>query len=65
MEQFLYVMPEILTAFKDEEPIRYQKMTYFQFQFLLHMLVDALCELNKLNKKFQYDLVNRITSIGS
>ena len=27
------------------------------------MLVDVLCELNKLNKKFQYDLVD-ITSIG-
>jgi hypothetical protein len=28
------------------------------------MLVDVLCELNKSNKKFQYDLVD-ITSIGS
>ena len=28
------------------------------------MLVDVLCKLNKLNKKFQYDLVD-ITSIGS
>ena len=64
MERLFHVMFAILEAFKDEEPIWYQKMTSFQFQFLLHMLVDVLCELNKLNKKFQYDLVD-IISIGS
>jgi hypothetical protein len=41
MERLLHVMPAILEAFKDEEPIWYQKMTFFQFQFLLHMLVDV------------------------
>lgn len=64
MERILYVMPAILEAFKKEEPIWYLKMTSFQFQFLLYLLVDVLCELNKLNKKFQYDLVD-ITAIGS
>lgn len=64
MERILYVISAILEAFKEEEPIWYLKMTSFQFQFLLHLLVDVLCELNKLNKKFQYDLVD-ITAIGS
>ena len=33
MERLLHVMPAILEAFKDEEPIWYQKMTSFEFQF--------------------------------
>jgi hypothetical protein len=31
---------------------------------MLHLVVDVLVELNKLNKKIQYDMVNNILAIG-
>jgi hypothetical protein len=42
----------------------YELETIFQIQFCIHLLVDVLIELNKLNQKFQEDHVD-ITSIGT
>ena len=42
----------------------YELKTIFQVQFCVHLLVDVLSELNKLNQKFIGDHVG-ITSIGT
>ena len=42
----------------------YQRLISFQFQFFLHLVVDVLVELNKLNKIFQTNHVD-VTQIGA
>jgi hypothetical protein len=64
MERFIFCMPAILEALEEQEPNWYQNITSLQFQFFVHLLADILIELNKLNKKFQYDH-DDITSIAS
>jgi hypothetical protein len=56
-------MLAFLQIFREYEPTWYCKFALFQFQFLLHLLVDVLTELNKLTKLFQSDHVD-ITKIG-
>ncbi|KAG0618977.1 hypothetical protein M758_4G106200, partial [Ceratodon purpureus] len=63
MQRVLDCMPSFLELFREEEEMWYRKLTSFQFQFLLRLLVDILTELNKLNKLFQSDHVD-ITQIG-
>ena len=57
-------MPTILESWQAEEHAWYTNITSLQFQLFIHLLVDVLLELNKLNRKFQFDLVD-ITSIAS
>jgi hypothetical protein len=57
----LQCMPTLLKLFKDEEPHWYEIMCYFKFHFYLNLLVDVLIVLNKLNIKFQYDMVDITT----
>jgi hypothetical protein len=58
LERSLYYMPTILDAFQVLKPYWYQEVTTFLFQFMLHLVVDVLMELNKLNKNFQYDMAD-------
>ncbi len=58
LERILYYMPTILDAFQVSESYWYQQVTTFLFQFMLHLVVDVLMELNKLNKNFQYDMAD-------
>lgn len=58
LERILYCLPTILDAFQVLEPYWYQQVTTFLFQFMLHLVVDVLMELNKLNKNFQYDVAD-------
>jgi len=44
-------------------PAWYDRVTIFHFQFALHLLVDVLLELNKLNIKFQTDNLD-LTIVG-
>ena len=64
MQRVLHCMPTFLDLFEENEAMWYQRLTSFQFQFLLHLLVDVLKELNKLKKIFQADHVD-ITQIGA
>ena len=57
-------MPTFLDLFEENKVMWYQRLTSFQFQFLLHLLVNVLAELNKLNKIFQADHVD-VTQIGA
>jgi len=58
LERSLYYMPTILDAFQVLKPYWYQEVTTFLFQFMFHLVVDVLMELNKLNKNFQYDMAD-------
>ena len=52
-------MPPILTLWKNERKDSwYDKKTIFSVQFCLHMVEDIMCELNKLNKKFQEEYID-------
>ena len=62
MTCLLQCMLVLLELFIDEEPHWYEIMCSFIFRFYLNLLVDVLQELNKLNLKFQYDIVD-ITTI--
>ena len=58
MTCLLQCMPIILELYRDEEPHWYETMCSFDFPFLyLNLLVDVFHKLNKLNIKFQYDMV--------
>jgi hypothetical protein len=63
MQRVLDYMSMFLQSFRDDVLIWYRKLTSFQFQFLLHLFVDVLTELNKLNKLVQSDHVD-IAHIG-
>jgi hypothetical protein len=52
MERFIFCMPSILEAWKEEEPIGYEEITSLQFQFFVHLLANILVELNTLNNFF-------------
>ena len=64
MERLVFCMPAILESWQAEEPIWYKNIISLQFQFFINLLADVLNELNKLNRKFQFDIVD-ITSIAS
>ena len=64
MTCLLKCMPAVLELFKDEEPHWYEIMCSFKFHFYLNLLVDVLHELDKLNIKFQYDMVD-VTNISA
>ena len=64
MQRVLHCMPTFLDLFEENEAMWYHKLTSFQFQFLLHLLVDVLTKLNKLNKIFQADHID-VTQIGA
>ena len=53
-----------LLQFKDEEPHWYEIMCYVKFYFYTNLLVDVVHELNKLNIKFQHDMVD-VTTISA
>ena len=59
------IMPTILTLWKNDRKTLswYDKARIYSIQLCLHMLVDVLGELNKLNKTFQQENVD-ITTIG-
>ena len=57
-------MQALLELCRGEEPCWYEIMCFFNFHFYLNSLVDVLQELNKLNIKFQYDMVD-ITTISA
>jgi hypothetical protein len=64
IERLVVLMPPILTLWKNERKDSwYDKARIFSVQFCLHMLADVMCELNKLNKKFQEEYVD-VTSLG-
>jgi len=63
LERILYYMPSILCVFQISEMYCYHQVTIFQFQFMLHLVVDVSVELNKLKKKNQYDMAD-ISAIG-
>ena len=64
MQKVLHYMPAFLDLFEENEAMWYHKLISFQFQFLLHLLVDVLVELNKLNKIFKVDHVD-VTQIDA
>ena len=64
MAHLLQCIPLLWELFINEEPNWYQIMCYFKFHFYLNLLVDVLKMLNKLNIKFQYDMVD-ITTISA
>ena len=65
IERLVVLMPPILTLWKNERNDSwYDKARIFSVQFCLHMLADIMCELNKLNKKFQEEYVD-VTSLGA
>jgi hypothetical protein len=51
-------------CFQSKGAYWYHQATKFQFEFMLHIVVDVVIELNKLYQKFQYNLVD-ISTIGS
>jgi hypothetical protein len=51
-------MPTLLELFKDEYPHWYAIMSSFKFHFYLNLPLNVLQEFNKLNIKFQYDMVD-------
>ena len=51
-------MPAILEQCQKHEKKWYKYVTIFQVQFMLHLLANILVELNKLNEKFQKELVD-------
>ena len=53
-----------MKLFRDEEPHWYEIMCSFKFHSFLNLLVDVLQELNKLNIKFHYIMVD-ITIISA
>ncbi|MCO5592067.1 hypothetical protein L7F22_046061 [Adiantum nelumboides] len=57
------LMPALLEQLKKSDKALYEDATNFQVQFLLHLLIDILHELNVLNQKFQKDTVD-ITEIA-
>ena len=57
MIRLLQCMPTVLELFIDEEPHWFETMCSFKFHFYLNLLVDVFHELNKLNIKFQNDMV--------
>ena len=64
MERMVFCIPVILESSQTEEHVWYTNITSLQFQFFIHLLADVLLELNKLNRKFQFDFVD-IISIAS
>lgn len=65
IQRLIVLMPPILSLWKNEKMDSwYDKARIFSIQFCLHMLADILCELNKLNKKFQEDHVD-VTALGA
>ena len=64
MQRVLHYMPAFLDLFEENKAIWYHKLTSFQFQFLLHLFVDVLAKLNKLNKILQADHID-VTQIGT
>ena len=64
MTCLLQCMSTLLELFRDEELHWYEIMCSFKFHFYLNLFVDVLQELNKLNIKFQYDMVD-ITTISA
>ena len=64
MQRVLHCMPAFFDLYEKHEAMWYQRLISFQFQFLLHLLVDVLAELNKLKKVFQADHVD-VTQIGA
>ncbi|BBN17305.1 hypothetical protein MPTK1_7g13480 [Marchantia polymorpha subsp. ruderalis] len=64
VEKLVQVMPIILERWQVEEVEWYAIATSFQLQFCLNLLADVLCDLNKLNKKFQEEKVE-LTAIGA
>ena len=55
-------MPALLELFKDEEPYWYEIMCSFKFHSYLNLLTNVLQDLNELNIKFQYDIVDITTT---
>ena len=54
-------MPTGLELFKDKELHLYETMCLFKFHFHFSLVIDFLHELNKLNIKFQHDMVDVTT----
>ena len=63
LEHILYYMPTILDAFQVEDAYWYHQAITFQFEFMLHIVMDVVVEINKLNHKFHYNLID-ISTIG-
>ena len=64
MTCLLQYMLALLELFKDEELHWYKITRSFKFHFYLNLIVDILQELNKLNIKFQYNIID-ITTISA
>ena len=54
-------MPTLFELCRDEELHWCEIMCYFIYHFYLNFLVDGLQELNTLNIKLQYDMVDNTT----
>lgn len=64
MACLIYCMLVIFEVWEIDEPIWFHNVILFQFQMFIHFLAVVLVELNKLNKRKQYDHVD-ITAIAS
>ena len=64
IEEMVFCMSAIVESWQVEEHAWYTNITSLQFQYIIHLLADVLLELNKLNRKFHFELVD-ITSIAS
>ena len=64
MERLVKVIPTFLKYWELGEKKLCELETIFQVKFCIHLLVDMLIELNKLNQKFQRGHVYN-TSIGT
>ncbi|KAH7439027.1 hypothetical protein KP509_04G041600 [Ceratopteris richardii] len=64
MERLVHIMPVVLEQWKRHEKKWSSHATLFVIQFMIHLLVDVLSELNKLNQEFQRNEFD-VTLIGA
>jgi len=63
LERIVYYMLAIFDVFKYMSLIVINMLPLFNFNSCFHLVVDVLVELNKLNKKNQFDMVS-ISIVG-
>ncbi|KAH7332329.1 hypothetical protein KP509_20G082300 [Ceratopteris richardii] len=64
MVRLVKLLPAILTFWKCQAPMWYEKLCIFKVLFCIHLLADVLLELDGLNKIFQKESID-ITSFST
>ncbi|KAH7414777.1 hypothetical protein KP509_14G010700 [Ceratopteris richardii] len=64
MVRLVKLLPAILTFWKCQVPMWYEKLCIFKVLFCIHLLTDVLLELDRLNRIFQKESID-ITSFST